>query len=306
MRFIFLIAGLLCLSGCAFSAAGPKPSDYPQDPPRAEISGVPFFAQEAYQCGPAALAMVLQWSGVPVTLSELTPQVYTPERKGSLQSHIIGAARRHRRLAYEIYGLDCLVRELAAGHPVLVLQNLGIKWIPRWHYAVVVGYDLENGHVILHSGVDASRQVGFRTFKRTWQRAENWGVVVLPADQMPACAEEQSFLKAAYGLQQAGSLAESVAAFQSAVRRWPHSSPAHLSLGNAYYALNELVESAAAFSRACEIDPANGSAFNNLAHVLSLLGRWEEAESAARQAVALGGPHIELFRQTLADILKHR
>ena len=25
---------------------------------------------------------------------------------------------------------------------LLVLQNLGLSWLPRWHYAVVVGYDL--------------------------------------------------------------------------------------------------------------------------------------------------------------------
>jgi hypothetical protein len=305
-EFLCLIAGLLCLSGCAFSAAGPKASDYPQASPRVEIPGVPFFAQEAYQCGPAALAMVLQWGGSHTTPSELTPQVYIPERKGSLQSNIIGAARRHRRLAYEIYGWDCLVRELSAGHPVLVLQNLGIKWLPRWHYAVVLGYDLENGYVILHSGVDASRQVGFRAFEQTWRRAGNWGLVVLPVDRMPICAEEQSFLKAVFGLQQAGALAESVVAFQNAARYWPQSSQAHIALGNALYASGDLAEAAAAFSRACEVDPTNGPAFNNLAHVLSLLGRWEEAETAARRAVALGGPHLDLFRKTLEEILQQQ
>lgn len=306
MRSIYLIAGVLLLSGCAFFPSGPLTSDYPQLPPRVEIPGVPFFAQEEYQCGPASLAMVLQWSGVRVIPSDLIPQVYTPERKGSLQGNIIGAVRRHKRLAYEIYGRDCLVREVSAGHPVLVLQNLGIKWIPRWHYAVVVGYDLENGQVILHSGRNAHRRVGFRTFENTWKRAKNWGLVALPPDQMPACVDELPFLKAAQGLQQAGALSEAVTAYQNAARRWPHSSQAYFALGNALYASQQLAEAAAAFGRACEVDPANGPAFNNLAHVLSLLGRWEEAEIAARQAVALGGPHIELFKQTLEDILRKR
>jgi hypothetical protein len=43
-------------------------------------------------------------------------------------------------------------------------------------------------------------------------------------------------------------------------------------------------------------------AFNNLAHVLLSVGRREEALSAARRAVSLGGPHQELFRRTLEEI----
>ena len=91
---------------------------------------VPFCAQTGYQCGSAALAMVLQYSGVPATARELQAAVYTPGRKGSLQSGIVTAARRHGRLAYPIQGLDCLLREVAAGNPVIVLQNLGLQWIP--------------------------------------------------------------------------------------------------------------------------------------------------------------------------------
>jgi hypothetical protein len=54
---------------------------------------------------------------------------------------MIGAARRHGRLAYLITGPDSMFEEVAAGHPVIVLQNLGLSWYPVWHYAVVVGYD---------------------------------------------------------------------------------------------------------------------------------------------------------------------
>ena len=37
-----------------------------------------------------------------------------------------------------------LMRELAAGTPVVVLQNLGVS--DGWHYAVAVGYDYRHGH----------------------------------------------------------------------------------------------------------------------------------------------------------------
>ena len=55
-------------------------------PTRAEVAEVPFYPQEEYYCGPAALAMALSWSGVPVTQEDLAAQVYTPGREGTLQS----------------------------------------------------------------------------------------------------------------------------------------------------------------------------------------------------------------------------
>ena len=125
---------------------------------RHELDSVPFYPQKAYQCGPAALAMVLEWSGINVDPDTLVPEVFTPSHKGSLQSALIGTARRHSRIAYPISSLSDMLTEVAAGHPVIVLQNLGLSWYPVWHYAVVVGYDLPQGIVILHSGVTRERR----------------------------------------------------------------------------------------------------------------------------------------------------
>ena len=94
----FFLSVVLLAAGCtplhtdrilATAAVFPEP---------VELTAVPFFPQEEYQCGPAALATVLNWSGVSVTPTELAPQVYLPERQGSLQLALIGAARRHGRI----------------------------------------------------------------------------------------------------------------------------------------------------------------------------------------------------------------
>lgn len=55
----------------------------PEDPAR-ELIEVPFFPRTAHQCGPAALATVLNWSGVGTTPEALAHQVYIPDRKGGL------------------------------------------------------------------------------------------------------------------------------------------------------------------------------------------------------------------------------
>jgi len=152
---------------------------------------VPFFAQEELQCGPAALAMALGWSGLAVTPAELEPQVYTEERQGSLQLSVVAAARRAGRLAVQIHGLHELAAELAAGNPVIVLQNLGLDWWEVWHYAVAVGYDLDENVVILNSGALERRRVPLATFDRTWRRASEWGLVVTPPDRPPALRDPE-------------------------------------------------------------------------------------------------------------------
>jgi tetratricopeptide (TPR) repeat protein len=277
-----------------------------QLPVQASIHSVPFFAQKAYQCGPAAMAMVLEWSGLALSPDDLTPLVYTPERKGSLQANLIGAARRHGRLAYPISGVDCLIREIAAGHPVIVLQNLGLRWFPRWHYAVAIGYDRPAEQIILHTGLVAQRRVGFATFQRTFRRADQWGLVVLPPPVLPACAEEAPYLKAALGLQQAEHPEAASSAFELAVQHWPQSFPAYMGLGNIRYQSGDPGGALQAFHQATLVDPDNGTAFNNLAHVLAELDRLDEAEAAALRAVELGGRHSDLFHRTLHEIRQQR
>jgi tetratricopeptide (TPR) repeat protein len=304
-RGLFLCWAALCLllAGCAGKAARwPQPT--PDLPPSRIIDDVPFFAQEEYQCGPAALAMALNWSGLDVTPAELTEMVYTASRRGSLQSAMIAAARRMGRLAYEIRGPDALLREVAAGRPVIVLKNLGLAWAPMWHYAVVIGYDMRADTVILHSGVSAFRSTRWPLFLNTWSRGEYWGLLVLEAGDLPATAEEGSYVEAAIGLESAKRFSEAAQAYRTAITRWPGNPAARMGLGNSEYAKGALGAAEAAFREAAASHPQSGAAWNNLAHVLMKRGQRSEALEAARRAVALGGPLAPTFQETLDEILK--
>ena len=148
-------------------------------PSSVELDTVPFYPQDAYQCGPATLAMALTWSGLAVTPDELKDQVYTPSRKGSLQLAMVGATRRHGKIAYTFNDPAALFPEIAAGHPVIILQNLGLSWLPVWHYAVVIGYDVPEQDVILRSGTTKRKVMSYYLFEKTWARSNYWGLMVL-------------------------------------------------------------------------------------------------------------------------------
>jgi hypothetical protein len=271
-------------------------------PPRAEVADVPFFPQEENYCGPAALATVLRWSGLPVTQAEVGAQVFTPGRAGTLRSDMVAAARRHGRLAVPVTGLGDLTAELAAGHPVVVFQNLGLGWFPLWHYAVAIGYDLSSGDLLLRSGPEPRRVTPLRTFERTWARGDHWGLVVLPPGDLPVAADELAVLRAATGLEQAGRHAEAGAAYAAIVERWPDSLEGWLGRGNAAYGAGDLEQAESAFRTAAERHPDAAAAWNNLAHVLSEQGRPADAVAAARRAVRLGGPDGAIYRTTLREV----
>jgi len=297
-----MLLAVLVLSGCAGWQRGDWPQGLAGIPPQREIASVPFFPQDEYQCGPAALAMALAWSGLDVKPAELTEKVYTAALKGSLQPAMIAGARRSGRLAYVISGTESLIREIAAGHPVIVLQNLGLSWIPFWHYAVAVGYDTPRDEVMLHSGLDARQRLSMPVFQNTWARAEDWGLLVLKPGELPATATEGRFVEAVLGLEKAKQPAAAVQGYRAALNRWPHNLAAMMGLGNSYYALGDLKNSEAAFRQATESHPGEGAAFNNLAHVLLAQGRREDALTAAQHAITLGGPHQSLFIKTLEEI----
>jgi tetratricopeptide (TPR) repeat protein len=218
---------------------------------------------------------------------------------------MIGASRRHGRLAYEIAALDAIFPEIAAGHPVIILQNLGVSWHPVWHYAVVIGYDTVEGTVVLRSGVTARKLMPFGVFEKTWARSNYWGLLVLRPTQLPAMAKEESYLAAVLGLEKARQFQAAISGYTTAITHWPQSLPARMGLGNSYYAIGDLKGSERAFREAINLHPNAGSAYNNLAHVLLEQGRYPEALEAARKAVSFGGPLKETYEETLGEIRSH-
>lgn len=297
----------LLLSGCATLDTDRLPQATADLPRNVELTAVPFFPQEAYQCGPAALATTLNWSGVPIAPETLTAQVYLPARQGSLQVELLGAARRAGRIPYVLHPrLEHVLRELAAGRPVLALQNLAFAWYPKWHYAVAVGYDLDRGEIVLRSGVTERHALALATFERTWRRGESWAMVTLVPGEMPMTAEELTYLESVVAFERLGDHANAARAYRAATTRWPASLTAWLGLGNSLYADGDKAGAEKAFREGVTRHPEAAVAYNNLAQTLADMHRLAEAEAMAQRAVELGGTWRPEYEKTLADIRRRK
>ncbi len=302
----FLLVASVLIGGCA----GLLPQSYAlrEQPPaglplRAELRAVPFHAQEEYYCGPASLAMALNAAGVPATPERLADQVYLPGLKGSLQIEMLVAARRNGLVAYRLEPkLADVLREVAAGTPVIVLENYGFRVWPKWHYAVVVGYDLETGELIRRSGLTARQTMPFHVFEYVWKDEDHWAMVAVPPDRVPATASEARYADAVIALEKTGQVVNARVAYEAMLRRWPASLAGLMGSGNTAYALHDIGAAESAFRRAALTHPDATAAHNNLAHVLAERGKLEEALAAAERAVSLGGPLLPSARATLEEI----
>ncbi len=286
--------------GCAHRAALIAPALTAPAQSAVELADTPFFPQRSYQCGPAALATVLAASGVAVTADELVGRVYLPGRKGSLQPELLAASRSFDRLPYPLEpALPALLSEVAAGHPVLVLQNLGLASVPIWHYAVLMGFDATTDRLVLRSGTQERLEVSARRFMSTWQRAGLWAITVLEPQVLPASVERGRFLEAAAGLEATRRYDAAARAYRTALQRWHDDTTALLGIGNVSYAGGDLAAAESAYRSVLRIDPAHAVARNNLAQTLLERGHPQaalEQISAARAAL-----RDQRFAQLLAQ-----
>ena len=273
---------LLTIAGCAAVPQTLQLSKNSSDLPRKVLlDEVAFFPQVKYQCGPAALATVLNCSDIDVVPDSLIDKVYIPERKGSLQIEMIATARSFGMLTYPLEKqLRALLTELAAGNPVLVFQNLALSIWPQWHYAVAVGYDLDSGELILRSGTYREHRLSLATFERTWQRGGHWAYVVMPAGEIPATAIPKKYLVAAYDLELAGFNKLALDSYRGAAKKWSQNVATLMALGNSEYSTGDMFEAQKAFSLVIQQVPENASAWNNLAYSLAGSGCRQAAMSA--------------------------
>ncbi|HEX6266499.1 MAG TPA: PA2778 family cysteine peptidase [Burkholderiales bacterium] len=297
---------MLLLSGCA--SLWPQTAELrealPQGlPERVELTEVPFFPQSDYQCGPAALATALATFGVKVTPEDLVSQVYLPERKGSLQIEMLAAARRHGLVSYQLAPrLEDVLRELAAGTPVILLQNLGFR--DGWHYAVAVGYDYDSGEIILRSGVTQRKVLAFTINEFVWMRSGYWAMVAVPPERIPVTASEERWLGAIAALERTGNAAAARTAYSGFLKRWPDNVNAAIGLANTHHALGALADAERVLREAARRDPDSVIVLNNLAQTLSDQGRHAEALPFIERAAAAGGPFASAVAETRATIRK--
>lgn len=313
-----LISGL---AGCSSQPARLTDADFPTllnpaQPASTLIDTVPFIAQDEHACGPASLAMVLHYygdlkkgghlqkDGLLQTQQDLKPLLLLPERQGTLQIELMSAARQAGFLALSgPTRLEALLGDVAAGFPVIVLQNLRFTFWPQWHYAVVIGYDQRERVMLLRSGQHRLIEVPYNTFINTWQRAGNWVLRVSPPTQLPPSATAHEIFDAAETLAQIRHPSAALGVYVSASQRWSDDTRLWNGLANLAYAQQRWTLAQQAFAQSLLRDARQARLWNNFAYALQQTGCNSNATAALSCAQKLA-PNDPYFQDSRADLAR--
>ena len=255
---------------------------------------VPFVAQKPNYCGPAALAMLANYYGHPVTQDDIASAIYLPEIHGTLTADLAGYAQRFGLWTRQYRGTRAdLHQKLSAGIPMIVLGKLG----NRYHYFVVLDY--RGDELIVHSDTRADLHLREDDFLRWWNRADRWTLLVCPPAKAtwPLSADEHNDL--GVFLERAGKFAAAAGNYREAAELQPENSYFQMNLGNALLKQKLYAEAAAAFRRAGD----NPDALNNLACAYGELNaNLDEAVALCARAIKLQPSHRAYYLDTLAGI----
>jgi ABC-type bacteriocin/lantibiotic exporter with double-glycine peptidase domain len=166
-RKILWIALIMSLLACTASA-GFRPSRSLH-----LIEDVPFYPQEKFQCGPASLAGVLNYRGIPVSPGDIAGEIYSPSARGTLTLDLAFYAEGKGVRARQYHGsIEDLKKHIDSGNPLIVMVDYGFLVYQINHFMVVVGYD--DTHIVVNSGRERYKLLSLKGFLKTWAKTNFW------------------------------------------------------------------------------------------------------------------------------------
>jgi predicted double-glycine peptidase len=172
----FMLAMLLYLAGCA-TFTEILPSD------ARTIDQFPYFQQEDFQCGPAALATVINYwytknkSNKRLSVETIVGKIYSPSAKGVLGLDLEAYARKLGFNAVQSSGtIEEIKSSIDAKIPVIILVDYGGAFHQQNHFMVAKGYT--HDCIVFNSGRRENLLIPIETLQRIWKKTNFWALII--------------------------------------------------------------------------------------------------------------------------------
>ncbi|MFH1672212.1 MAG: C39 family peptidase [Pseudomonadota bacterium] len=173
------LAFLGTLTGCFFADSVHRDPSSPS-----LLLQVPFVEQKGNFCGPAAVAMVLSFYGLPVSQQEVAEKTFTPSLNASLLPDLenyVNGLPGFAALSASL-SLEALEKKIQAGYPTIILVDEGVGPYQVLHYMVVVGIDRSQDKIVCHTRKDMNKVFRSGYFLKKWQKMDNLALIILPEE----------------------------------------------------------------------------------------------------------------------------
>ncbi|WP_353683513.1 C39 family peptidase [Thermodesulfovibrio sp. 3907-1M] len=141
------------------------------------ISSVPFFPSEDFQCGPASLAMVLNFWGLRITPEEIAKDIYSKTARGTADFDMLIFAEKKGFKASQYSGnIEDIKEKIKAQKPLIVMTDEGFWFYKKYHYMVIVGFDKHS--IIVNSGTEQYKRIDFESFAKKWKKTDFWTLLI--------------------------------------------------------------------------------------------------------------------------------
>jgi len=149
------------------------------------IERVPYFEQEDFQCGPAALATVINYwyiknnSNKRLSIDAIITEVFSPRVKGVLSLDLELYARKLGYNALQYSGaIEEIKRNIDENAPVIILVDYGGPFFQQNHFMVAKGYTRDA--IIFNSGRRENNLILNESLIKIWKKTGFWILVIKP------------------------------------------------------------------------------------------------------------------------------
>lgn len=279
-----LLGLMIWISGCA---SGPSLSHHLRQPATREIlNSVNFVPQDQKLCGPVVLKMANEYHQPARPLSDYKNLVYLEKLEGTLKTDLLAGARRLGLSPYAVPTVATMLEQVEHHQPVVVFQNLGLSWLPAWHYSLLVGFHSGKNLVYVHGGNKPYEALSFDRFVSTWRRGGEWAYVLVPASQVPSHAPFEEALDNGIVFERLEKTDQALELYSAMANRWPERFEPHLGRAQIFYQRGRHHQALVEIQAGLRKSPAHPALLFNLAELYHELGRRGKALHLKRQLLA--------------------
>lgn len=254
------------------------------------LEAVPAIAQNAYQCGPASLASVMNAWGKEVSADEITKALYKPGARGILNFELAGYAEKQgfwtETREPDEEELKAWIRKKI---PPIVMLHTGFLWFEKYHFVVLKGFSGKAGVFYANTGEAQTRAIDTAEFLKKWRAAGRWCLLVCPADRVDWVLPADESARLGHLLEKQGDLGRAEDRYRRALEGGTNDKVL-FNLGNIYLKKKRFEEAKKIYAGLLEKKPGWGEAGNNLAWIYLEEGDPSEAVRVVEAAFQNGAP----------------